>query len=63
MPPMRYATLAALLLAACSSSSAPQAAPAFQLLDVNTTSTTYDTMVSPRDYVGTVTAWYFASVT
>jgi len=31
----------------------------FALLDVNPTSATYNTMVSPRDYQGQVSAWYF----
>ncbi len=30
----------------------------FQLLDVNATSSTFNTEVSPRDFSGT-TAWYF----
>jgi len=34
--------------------------PDFSLLDVNETSPTYDTRVSPRDYLGRVSAWYFA---
>jgi len=34
--------------------------PEFSLLDVNETSPTYDTRVSPRDYLARVSAWYFA---
>lgn len=35
----------------------------FALLDVNPTSVRYDTPVSPRDYIGRVTAWYFGHAT
>jgi len=35
----------------------------FSLLDVNPTSATYNTMVSPRDYLGQVSAWYFGHST
>jgi hypothetical protein len=35
----------------------------FALLDVNPTSTTYRRLVSPRDYLGTVTGWYFGHAT
>ena len=38
-------------------------APDFALLDVNTTSATYDTSVSPRDYLDKVSAWYFGHAT
>ena len=30
----------------------------FSLIDVNSTSPTFDQFVSPRDYEGTTTAWY-----
>lgn len=37
--------------------------PDFSLIDVNTTSSTYNQAVSPRDYVGTMTGWYFGHAT
>lgn len=37
--------------------------PDFDLIDVNTSSATFDTLVSPRDYIGRVTAWYFGHAT
>lgn len=37
--------------------------PDFSLLDVNSTSPSFDTKVSPRDHVGQVTAWYFGHAT
>ena len=53
-----------LLLAACSSSSSgPQAAPEFLLVDLNTTSPSYNLDVSPRDHAGGTSAWYFGSAT
>lgn len=33
--------------------------PDFQLQDYNATSPTYLQFVSPRDFLGTTTAWYF----
>lgn len=33
----------------------------FSLSDVNTSSATYDQPVSPRDFVGEVSGWYFGS--
>jgi hypothetical protein len=41
----------------------PRVAPAFALLDVNDTSPRFDEMVSPRDYRGTISAWYFGYAT
>lgn len=38
-------------------------APDFQLKDLNPTSSTYDLMVSPRDFFGGISAWYFGSAT
>ena len=38
-------------------------APSFLLADVNTTSPTYDADVSPRDFLGGVSAWYFGHST
>jgi hypothetical protein len=55
--------------AACSGGAAPPASPEtqpepdFLLADVNDTSVTYGTDVSPRDHVGRVSAWYFGSAT
>ena len=34
-------------------------APDFSLVDTNTTSPTYGQTVSPRDYTGQVSGWYF----
>ena len=36
------------------------AVPNFSLIDDNTTSATSGTAVSPRDYLGGVSAWYFS---
>jgi hypothetical protein len=40
-----------------------QSVPDFSLADVNSTSPTFDTMVSPRDHLGAVSAWYFGHAT
>ena len=69
--PFPLLVLLPLVLAACNGSDAlplvSQAAPEFQLQDVNpnsaTNSATTGQPVSPRDYTGTVTAWYFGSAT
>jgi hypothetical protein len=37
--------------------------PDFALTDVNPNSTTHDQDVSPRDYLGQVSAWYFGAAT
>lgn len=37
--------------------------PDFALLDVNSTSATFNQLVSPRDKVGKVSAWYFGHAT
>ena len=37
--------------------------PDFSLLDVNSTSATYDQQVSPRGYLQKISAWYFGSAT
>jgi hypothetical protein len=64
-----HALLAALFLAAgCSSDSAtgpPDSGPVpdFSIRDVNATSPRFDEMVSPRDYEGEVSAWYFGHAT
>jgi hypothetical protein len=65
---MKTRSLALLLLlgAACSSGSGEpqsQVVTDFLLLDVNQTSPTNDLDVSPRDYVGNVSAWYFGAAT
>lgn len=39
------------------------AVPDFGLADVNLTSPTYNETVSPRDYIGQVTGWYFGHST
>ncbi len=38
-------------------------APDFAMPDVNATSPTTDQTVSPRNYIGTVTGWYFGYAT
>jgi hypothetical protein len=61
---MRYRTIltpALLLALACSSSTDPM--PDFVLLDVNPDSASHEDPVSPRDYLGHVTGWYFGSTT
>jgi hypothetical protein len=66
---MRRAVLSALLLApllaACSSGSsgplATEPVQDFALQDVNPTSATYQADVSPRQYVGQISAYYFGS--
>lgn len=72
----RFALLAgALLLAACSDDSSPtkstpppppsgpEAVPDFSIQDVNPNSARSGEMVSPRDYLGSVSAWYFGHAT
>ena len=39
------------------------AQPDFHLTDVNDTSQSFDTFVSPRDYLEEVSAWYFGHST
>jgi hypothetical protein len=39
------------------------AAPDFSILDINPDSPRYDEMVSPRDYVGQISAYYFGHAT
>lgn len=61
----------ALLAAACGGSSSPppgnepvgEVAPDFALEDVNPSSATAGQDVSPRDYLGKVSAWYFGHAT
>jgi hypothetical protein len=64
------AALAAVLLTACSwndGTVGPTIGDAavvdFGLLDVNPTSPRADQIVSPRDYLGSVSAWYFGHST
>jgi hypothetical protein len=60
----RLISLALLLAAACGgSSSGPAMVPDFLLLDVNPNSPTASQNVSPRDYVGYVSAYYFGAAT
>jgi hypothetical protein len=42
---------------------AQEVAPDFQLLDVNSTSMTFNQLVSPRDYLEQVSGWYFGHAT
>ncbi len=37
--------------------------PDFSLIDVNTNSATANQSVSPRDYLATISAWYFGNAT
>lgn len=57
----------AALVGACSDDdpAAPgsQAMPDFLLGDVNPNSATYTQQVSPRNYLGLVSAWYFGQAT
>jgi len=39
------------------------AAPDFSVIDINPGSPRYDEMVSPRNYVGQISAWYFGHST
>jgi len=60
-------TLPLLLLVACGGSSGSNGdslvKAEFLLPDANPTSQTYNTNVSPRDYEGGVSAWYFGAAT
>ena len=49
------------LLAEAESSSDPY--PDFSLADVNPTSPSFEQNVSPRDYLGQVSGWYFGFAT
>lgn len=63
----RTTTMLALALAiACGGgggSGGLEIVPDFQLADVNPTSTTFNTLVSPRDFAGLISAWYFGHAT
>ena len=37
--------------------------PDFSLPDVNPTSVSFDSLVSPRDFEGAISAWYFGHAT
>ena len=62
-------SLPLLLLVACGGSSGTVdpveslAQADFGLPDVNPTSQSFSTDVSPRDHIGNVSAWYFGSAT
>ena len=53
--------------AGCSDDDSPNGpsglVPDFSLPDVNPNSATFDSTLSPRDYVGNVSAWYFGHST
>lgn len=60
----RFAWLAAVTLVACSAPMLPPVVPGevvadFSLRDENPASTTSGQQVSPRDFEGKVTGWYF----
>lgn len=40
-----------------------QVVPDFSLVDVNATSSRFNENISPRDYTGGVSAWYFGHAT
>ncbi|MHC4953197.1 MAG: hypothetical protein ACYTGZ_04855 [Planctomycetota bacterium] len=69
MHPKALFSLPLLLLVACGAGSSDSdtgnstAQAEFQLPDVNATSPSYRTDVSPRDFLGGVSAWYFGSAT
>ena len=43
--------------------SGAETVPDFTLVDVNATSSTHNHLVSPRDYQGKVSGWYFGHAT
>ena len=51
-----YGLIGSLLLT-CVAATAMQ--PDFSLMDVNPASATFNQLVSPRDYLGKTSAWYF----
>jgi hypothetical protein len=61
--------LAVAVVGGCNGDSSPTGpklgtvAPDFAIRDVNPNSPRYDQMVSPRDYLGRVSAWYFGHAT
>jgi hypothetical protein len=63
---MRFALLASMLLFACQPAPVPaptpvisEEAPDFSLTDVAPESPRFGQQVSPRDYLGKVSGWYF----
>ena len=65
---MQKLKLAALLFVAAACSSDPtgltsESLASFDLPDVNPTSSSYQLDVSPRNYLGEVSAWYFGIAT
>lgn len=50
-------------VASLDASDAPTVAPDFSLIDVNPSSSTAGKAVSPRDYLGQISAWYFGHST
>jgi len=60
-----FAALLLVALAGCGSDGDPQAQPMpdFLLRDVNPNSPTFDLDVSPRQLLGSISAWYFGSAT
>lgn len=50
-------------LVGTSAASAGLIVPDFSLTDVNSSSTSYNSPVSPRDYLGQVSGWYFGHAT
>ena len=66
---MRVPLLAvAILSMGCPSTDIPiepsgDALPDFSLPDVNSNSTRFNQPISPRDYLGEVSAWYFGHAT
>jgi len=47
----------------CPADGTPDFDLGFELVDVNETSATFDTPVSPRDYLQRVSGWYFGHAT
>ncbi len=63
---MRAALFASFVLVACRPAPAPAPeglVPDFHLADVNPGSARYGQDVSPRDYLGKVSGWYFGHST
>ncbi|MFQ5844957.1 MAG: hypothetical protein ACE5JG_08215 [Planctomycetota bacterium] len=61
LQPLALCPLIALVAACGSSTTVPLRAPDFALQDMNPTSASAGTAVSPRDYLGFTTAWYFGN--
>ena len=54
--------ISALVLTGCNDNN-DDVMPAFAIIDVNETSSTHNSAVSPRDFQGMVSAWYFTRTT